>query len=58
MASVKSGKNEPGKPNGGPSSSPSQAGGDGGFRPYFTHKVSGNTFYAADYGHKAWPIGR
>ncbi len=31
--------------------------GRGVFRPYFTHPVSGNTFYASDYGHKAWPIG-
>lgn len=26
-------------------------------RPYFTSK-KGKRFYAADYGHKSWPIGK
>lgn len=27
------------------------------FRPHFTHPISGETYYASDYGHRAWPIG-
>lgn len=31
--------------------------GGGVFRPYFTHRISGETYYAKDYGHRAWPFG-
>ncbi len=29
-------------------------GGDSGYRASFTHYISGEVYYASDYGHKAW----
>jgi hypothetical protein len=27
-------------------------------RKHFKHYLNGKTYYAEDYGHKAWPIGK
>lgn len=28
------------------------------YRAYFKHYINGKIYYAKDYGHKAWPIGK
>ena len=31
---------------------------ESGFSKWFRHYLNGKVYYAADYGHRAWPIGK